>query len=61
MLVTRFELATFWSVARRSIQLSYTNTTQVFYKKELCLSTINFRNFGEAKRDQGFPGRLFLQ
>ena len=22
--VTRFELATFWSVARRSIQLSYT-------------------------------------
>ena len=27
MLVTRFELATFWSVARRSIQLSYTNTS----------------------------------
>ena len=24
MYVTRFELATFWSVARRSIQLSYT-------------------------------------
>ena len=26
MYVTRFELATFWSVARRSIQLSYTYT-----------------------------------
>ncbi len=25
--VTRFELATFWSVARRSIQLSYTYTS----------------------------------
>ena len=29
MYVTRFELATFWSVARRSIQLSYTNIPAV--------------------------------
>ncbi len=28
MYVTRFELATFWSVARRSIQLSYTYMIQ---------------------------------
>ena len=28
MYVTRFELATFWSVARRSIQLSYTYMLQ---------------------------------
>ena len=30
MYVTRFELATFWSVARRSIQLSYTYIFAVF-------------------------------
>ena len=30
MYVTRFELATFWSVARRSIQLSYTYFLNTF-------------------------------
>ena len=44
MKVTRFELATFWSVARRSIQLSYTYATQVFYKKKRVLSIMKFRN-----------------
>ena len=34
MYVTRFELATFWSVARRSIQLSYTYI-------HCCFSTAN--------------------
>ena len=32
MYVTRFELATFWSVARRSIQLSYTYILLQFRK-----------------------------
>ena len=48
MYVTRFELATFWSVARRSIQLSYTYTTQVFYKIGRVLSISILRNFGKA-------------
>ena len=30
MYVTRFELATFWSVARRSIQLSYDPKIQIY-------------------------------
>ena len=34
MYVTRFELATFWSVARRSIQLSYTYNSCCFLNSE---------------------------
>ena len=35
MYVTRFELATFWSVARRSIQLSYTYNYLLFFNSEI--------------------------
>ena len=35
MYVTRFELATFWSVARRSIQLSYTYNSLLFFNSEI--------------------------
>ena len=35
MYVTRFELATFWSVARRSIQLSYTYISLLFLNSEI--------------------------
>ena len=35
MYVTRFELATFWSVARRSIQLSYTYNYLLFFNSEV--------------------------
>ena len=43
--VTRFELATFWSVARRSIQLSYThissfNDRKTLYHGHIDLSSI---------------------
>ena len=35
MYVTRFELATFWSVARRSIQLSYTYIFLLFSQQQV--------------------------
>ena len=35
MYVTRFELATFWSVARRSIQLSYTYILLVISQQQV--------------------------
>ena len=47
---TRFERATFWSVARRSIQLSYAcilckrNTTFILYEKRRDLSSHGFRS-----------------
>ena len=37
MYVTRFELATFWSVARRSIQLSYTYIYSFFAATEIII------------------------
>ena len=55
--MTRFELATFWSVARRSIQLSYTYTTQIFYKNELDLSTTILKIFCVLSRWRVCCGR----
>ena len=46
MYVTRFELATFWSVARRSIQLSYTYILHCFFN---------------SKYDYNFPNSLCQQ
>ena len=46
---TRFELATFWSVARRSIQLSYAHT--FFENVAILLQLPTFVKHGFLKKD----------
>ena len=53
MYVTRFELATFWSVARRSIQLSYTYisfcflNSKSYYSHKECVCQSKILKTGE--------------